>query len=116
MHICLYVGKKQLIFSPWPNLSVCAKVRQMAQFHKPTNQCAQHTAWLIFQIRTFSLSCVSIQRGRGFSTVAIQSFIVRLYYKSYFLFATTEYTASAEGPHLPIVGPSSTFGGDLTLG
>ena len=34
MHIC--VPQEAVNFLPWPNLSVCAKVRQMAQFHKPT--------------------------------------------------------------------------------
>ena len=41
-------GQEAVNFFPWPNLSVCTKVRQMAQFHKPTNQCAQQSAWVIF--------------------------------------------------------------------
>ena len=45
MHICVYMDKKQLI---WPNLFDCAKVRQMAQFHKTTNQCAQQSARVTF--------------------------------------------------------------------
>ena len=97
LHLC---GQEAVNFLPWPNLSVCTKVRQMAQFHKPTNQCAQQSAWVIFS-NSNVLFVLRQHTKRTWFFDCCDS----IFYTIKVTFDLQQVnTSSAEGPHLPIGG------------
>ena len=76
--IYAFMWERSSYFLPWPNSSVRARVRQMAQLHKQTNQCAQQSVWVIFSNpNVFFVLRQHTKRTLVFSTVVnvIQSFI-----------------------------------------